>query len=243
MTLEAALSKFAAHRPLLIASDFDGTIAPIVTRPELARPDPEAMVALQSLARHQDVDVALVSGRPHETLRRISGDPEMVTLVGEHGNDVGDSPPPPGLAALIDDMKSVSETVAGSSIEVKPNSVGFHYRNSLPRDVPVALRRIRAIAASHAANVLEGKMVIELSLASLTKLDAVNRLRRDGGLVLYLGDDVTDEDVFEGLSPEDVGVKVGEGETAAQYRVEGVDDVRRILHTLLDAVSAGEPAR
>jgi trehalose 6-phosphate phosphatase len=91
--------------------------------------------------------------------------------------------------------------------------------------------------------VLEGKMVIELSLASLTKLDAVNRLRRDGGLVLYLGDDVTDEDVFEGLSPEDVGVKVGEGETAAQYRVEGVDDVRRILHTLLDAVSAGEPAR
>jgi trehalose-phosphatase len=82
-----------------------------------------------------------------------------------------------------------------------------------------------------------GKEVLELAVTDADKGTALLRLRDDLGAVatVYLGDDRTDEDAFRALSPGDLTVKVGEGETAARYRVADPAAVVRLLETLADA--------
>ena len=84
-----------------------------------------------------------------------------------------------------------------------------------------------------------GKNVIEFSVRSTTKGEAVEHLRRytDATAVLYAGDDVTDEDAFAALGPGDLGLKSGVGETAATYRVAGPTEVAAAL-TLLSRARA-----
>ena len=79
-----------------------------------------------------------------------------------------------------------------------------------------------------------GKEVIELSVAHAQKADAVRSLRQrfDASTVLFVGDDLTDESVFADLSGQDVGIKVGSGESAALWRVESPQDVALLLHRL-----------
>jgi trehalose 6-phosphate phosphatase len=80
----------------------------------------------------------------------------------------------------------------------------------------------------------EGKAVIDLAVLKVSKGAAVDllreRLRPDA--VLFVGDDVTDETVFTRLRPGDVGIKVGEGDTAAAHRVDGPEDVAALLTEL-----------
>ncbi len=78
-----------------------------------------------------------------------------------------------------------------------------------------------------------GKEVLELAVQRVDKGSAINALRPDGGVVLFVGDDVTDERGFAALRPDDIGVKVGPGDTAAQYRVADVPAVGDLLAALL----------
>ncbi|MDT5125904.1 MAG: trehalose 6-phosphate phosphatase, partial [Mycobacterium sp.] len=80
-----ALDGAAATPRLLVASDFDGTLAPIVNNPADARPLPGAADALIALAGQPSTTVALVSGRALSTLRELSSIPPPVHLVGSHG--------------------------------------------------------------------------------------------------------------------------------------------------------------
>jgi len=82
-----------------------------------------------------------------------------------------------------------------------------------------------------------GKAVLEMAVVQVSKGAAIDTLRTRLGAdaVLFVGDDVTDETAFARLRPGDVGVKVGEGETAAEYRVSAPEDVTEVLETLLAA--------
>src|SRR6195952_985583 len=108
--LVRALDAAARTPRLLVASDFDGTLAPLVDRPADARPLPRAADALIALAELPSTEVALVSGRALATLREYSGMPSAVHLVGSHGAefDTGggersDSGNVPGFALEIDE--------------------------------------------------------------------------------------------------------------------------------------------
>ena len=83
----------------------------------------------------------------------------------------------------------------------------------------------------------EGKAVLEMAVVQVSKGAAIDTLRGRLGAdaVLFVGDDVTDETAFTRLRPGDVGVKVGEGDTAAEYRVGTPEDVTELLETLLTA--------
>ena len=97
---------------------------------------------------------------------------------------------------------------------------------------------LRTWAAEHPdVTILEGKEVVELSVADLTKGDAIVGLASEVDVVLYIGDDTTDEAVFAVLRADDVGVKVGPGPTAARYRVDDVNDVVEVLRVLALASS------
>jgi trehalose 6-phosphate phosphatase len=230
--LGAALETLAAAPRLLVALDFDGTLAPFADDPAQVGALPGSWAAVLTLQRARDTEVVLVSGRPLDGLARVSHAPDGMALVGSHGVewrvDGHDE------AALSDDelarvaavgaaLDEVGARFPGVVIEHKPAGHGVHTRR-VGADV-AAEANAAASRAAHDADdaVLErgGKDIVEFAVRHVTKGDAIDRLRglRGADAVFFAGDDVTDEDAFAVLRDGDVGVKVGEGETRAGYRV------------------------
>lgn len=232
LSLEEAVARLLARGPVLVGLDFDGTLAPIVDHPDLATPAPGAVDLLSALVAAEGIEVVVVSGRSLADLRRRLGDVPGVTLIGEHGNDFEDRATDPTIAELAAKVGELARELEGAVVEVKPSSVAFHYRNLPDPDARAALERIKGWAAqTNGIRILEGKKVIELTTATGSKGDAIVELAGDAG-VIYFGDDVTDETVFEALGTGDIGVKVGDGPTRANYRVKDVAGVLSILERM-----------
>lgn len=233
MSLEQALQRLVDRGEFLLGLDFDGTLAPLAEHPDLAVPDARAVALVQELAAREDLEVAVVSGRARTDLSKRLGEIPGVVLVGEHGNDRGESTGPNSvISAAKDFIQQVAEAAGGATVEVKPNSVTFHYRHLDNGEARPFLDRIRQWADSHEmVRLLEGKKVVELTTGTGDKGQAIKELAGERPIV-YIGDDVTDETVFEVLGRGDIGVKVGTGPTAASHRVEDVDGVVRILEII-----------
>ncbi|GAC70184.1 trehalose-phosphatase [Gordonia soli] len=236
---EALLAAAAADR-LLVASDYDGCIAPIVSRPEDAAPDPAAIDALRVAAGLQDTTAAVVSGRALDDLVRLSGLSDgSVELVGSHGSEftTGFRQPVTDdaralLERIIAEFRSIAIGVDGVTVEVKPVSTTLHVRNAAPNDAEVALDRARTGPASWpGVQTTEGKAVIELAVIETSKGHALDLLREQhrSDVVVYLGDDVTDEKAFAHLRGRDVSIKVGDGDTIATHHVGDPADVATVL--------------
>jgi trehalose-phosphatase len=235
----------AASAPvLLVASDYDGTLSPIVDRPEDARPLRESIVALHALAEMPQTHVAIISGRSLTQLGEMTGLPDSVHLVGSHGSEFDPdfaarlTPVQSGLVeTLRDQLSAISEEFPGTTIEAKPASVAFHYRNADPATQEAAVKRVESGPATlEGAIIKRGKMVIELAVSPVNKGDALDRIRHRVGAAaaIFVGDDITDEDAFQTLRGPDIGIKVGEGGSAAAFRVGSVEEVARLLATLAE---------
>lgn len=233
MSLDYDLDRVLDSGGLLLGLDFDGTLAPLVKHPDLAVPDPRAVDLIAELAARDTIEVAVISGRARSDLKARLGEVAGVVLVGEHGNDIGGTTAPNKVVSQAEAfIRQLADEAGGATVEVKPSSVTFHYRHLEDEQAGPFLDRIREWASSREEiRLLEGKKVIELTTATSDKGDAIKQLAGDRPIV-YLGDDVTDETVFEVLSPGDVGIKVGEGPTSASHRVEDVDEVVRILEKI-----------
>jgi len=250
--LVRALDGVAATPHLLVASDFDGTLAPIVSNPADARPLPAAAEALLALAALPSTTVALVSGRALNTLRELSSMPPPVHLVGSHGAefDTGgqersDSGNVSGFAhdidqelldRIISELTAIAANRPGVTVEPKLASVALHVRNASAADGSDALDAARTAARAWDAEVTAGKAVLEFAVIATDKGEAIDIIRdRDGATaVVFFGDDVTDEKAFRRMRKSDVGVKVGPGDTLAEYRVESPEDVATALTYLLE---------
>ncbi|HEX7806549.1 MAG TPA: trehalose-phosphatase [Cellulomonas sp.] len=255
----AGLRELAAdtgRRPLLVALGFDGTLAPLVDDPSASRALPgaaAALVQLVALPASARVHVALVSGRALGDLHTLAQAPVGTFLIGSHGaerarvtafgldrdvvqldDDVADR-----LASLGAEVAAVARGRDGVWVETKPTAVVVHTRLA-PDDVAdVAEAEALEVGARLGTNVLHGKDVVEISVLHASKGDAVTALRNELGarVVVYVGDDVTDEHAFAVLGPDDVTVKVGPGETIAEYRVDGPDDVVEALTALVGGLA------
>ncbi len=238
--LQRALDSVARVRGLLVTCDFDGTLAPIVSNPADARMLPDAAAALTALADLPDTAVALVSGRALGVLRTLSAVPPGIHLVGSHGAefDTGFAHDIDGdlLRRIIAELNEIAADKPGVTVETKPASVALHVRNASPADGEAALEAARQASLSWDAHTTAGKAVLEFAVISTDKGEAVDTLRDQTGsaAVVFLGDDVTDEKAFARLRDGDVGIKVGDGETAAEFRVASPDDVAVALAYLLD---------
>ncbi|CAN5346739.1 trehalose-phosphatase [soil metagenome] len=224
---------------LLVTSDFDGTLAPIVNHPGDARPLPAAATSLRALADLPATTAALISGRALRDLAALSGLSGPVQLVGSHGAEFDT-----GFAHQIDTelLGQISDTLTaiaarhpGVTVETKPASVALHVRNAEPADGQAALAEARAAADAWDAEATEGKAVLEFAVIATDKGEAIDILRdrSDASAVVFFGDDVTDEKAFRRLRDGDVGVKVGSGPTAAGFRIESPDDVATALAFLV----------
>lgn len=229
---------------LLVACDYDGTMAPIVANPDDARPLAESAVALRELAALPTTAAALISGRALRDLATLSRMPAEVHLVGSHGSefDTGfvhaiDDAAKALLGRIKDALSAIAAEYAGVAVEIKPASVALHIRNADPADGQEALNKAHAAAQHWDAQVTEGKAVLEFAVIQTDKGQALDILRHQQGAsaAVFIGDDVTDEKAFRRLRDGDVGVKVGPGESLAHYRIETPQDVATALEYVLNA--------
>ena len=240
--LQQRLDDLSRAPVLLVASDFDGTLAPIVSEPSRAEANRESLVALRALAEMPQTHVAIISGRALSDLAAKTLDFERLHLVGSHGSEFEagiTTPLTPEAQALLERIKKEVQDIAaaapGAVVELKPAGLAFHYRNV---DEQLGAATVEAILNGPGQRagvfVRSGKKVIELSVVQTDKGQALRALRQRLGAsaVLFLGDDVTDEDAFATLTGPDVGIKVGAGESVAPYRVTGTTEVAQLLATL-----------
>jgi trehalose-phosphatase len=228
------IEELAATKHLLIASDFDGTLAEIGEDPDLATPLARSKAGLEALAGTESTTVAIISGRRRSELVQRFDHPSFI-LIGEHGADHGDGSEPdsPALTEARRLVDAAAEATPGSRAEHKARSVAFHYRQvPEPDEVVEDLRRkapsIRGI------KTVEGKKILELTDSSVDKGAALVELKRATGAdrVLFMGDDVTDETAFAVLEPGDVGIHVGLGPTLANVTVPDPSTLADLLETL-----------
>ncbi|MFB9239510.1 trehalose-phosphatase [Plantactinospora siamensis] len=242
--LRSALGRIARSPHLLIACDYDGTLAPIVDDPTKAVPLPESVAAVRALAALPQTTVAVVSGRALRDLATLSRLPSEVHLVGSHGSefDIGfvERLAPELIevrARLRNELRQLVADRPGVRLERKPASVAVHVRGADPAVAAEVVHAVRTGPGSWAdVTVTQGKEVIELSVIPTNKGAAVDQLRTQlsASAVLFIGDDVTDENVFTNLHGPDVGIKIGAGESAADHRVGDPMEAARLLGLLLD---------
>jgi trehalose 6-phosphate phosphatase len=255
--LRAALQRLAAHPRLLVALDFDGTLAPEVDDPEQARAIPEARAAVLRLNALPDTRVAMVSGRALASLIHVTDLPDDVLLIGSHGIELRLDNPDDALAlndqeqedveVLHEVLGEVADSLDDVWLEPKPAGFALHTRLASDRASRVAHLVALSETAAELDNltVREGKNVLEFSVRSTTKGEAVEHLRRyvKADAVLFAGDDVTDEDGFAALGAGDLGLKSGGGDTIADFRVSGPAEVAAALAALAGFREDGGAAR
>jgi len=246
--LDQALEAIARVPILLVATDYDGTLSPIVDNPDDAKPVRESIIALRALATLSGTHCAVVSGRSLSDLASLSSLDGQIMLVGSHGSEF-DQDFVRTLTneqvllrqRVLDEMHRVAAQDERFHIETKPASIAFHYRNVVDDTAEKAVNELLAGAATwDGVRVKSGKKVIELAVVHTSKGDCIDALRHRVGAtaVVYFGDDVTDEDAFVRLHGPDVSVKVGTGESAATFRIHDPTEVARRLARLASAREA-----
>jgi alpha,alpha-trehalase len=230
--------------------DYDGTLTPIVDRPEDALLPPEARRAVEHLAAR--CPVAVVSGRDLDDVRALVG-VDGISYLGSHGFDIltpdGSRHQKarehlPALEAAEADIRPALEAIPGSRLERKRFAIALHYRQvSGDATAEVEAAVDRAAAGHPELRKTGGKKVFELRPAVDWDKGKAARwllgvLGLDGGdvLALYIGDDETDEDAFRAIRDRGLGIVVrGESDqrpTAARYQLGHPGEVARFLDEL-----------
>ena len=241
---------------LVLLLDFDGTLAPIVSRPENAAILPEARAALLRLLELGNVDIAIVSGRGLSDARRMVGI-STIAYAGNHGMEI-DGPgvhqvheeaaaARPLLDRVVEQLRPRLQAIDGAILEDKGLTLTIHYRLVDESQVTKVQQLVTDATAGHPElRVTEGKMILEVRPAvDWDKGRAVrfllDHLQPSPRVpVIYIGDDVTDEDAFRTLEARG---ERGEGVIVANRPPEASlarsflrspQEVAELLHALAD---------
>ncbi len=247
--LEKALAGLAVHPEVLVALDFDGTLAPLQDDPENSRMLPESREVVDALTDIDGVHVSLVTGRAFENIMRVADPHPDWFLVGSHGIEVvapheRDSYATPQLVpdGLLQGFHQIAQDIPGPKIEVKPFGLAIHTRG-LEADVAAAAEAATRLLCDEWPDELvmrSGHGILECAVSDRTKGHGLQSLWEalDVHATLFIGDDVTDEDGFAVLGARDLGIKVGEGATKAAHRVADPHEVTRVLWNLHERLAS-----
>lgn len=252
--LDSLAALAVAGRPVVVALDFDGALAPLRDDPSTSRALPASVTAMATIARCPSVRLALVSGRALDDLAALAEVPDGTVMVGSHGAERGRKVagrlqreelelPADAAARRAELAAALGAAVEGTTarLEHKPAAIVLHTRTASRSDAEELTAAAIALGDREGVDVMQGKDVVELSVLRVTKGDALASLRagvgREGASgptgaaagLLYAGDDVTDERAFATLRPDDVTIKVGPGATAARFRVADPDGLAAAL--------------
>jgi trehalose 6-phosphate phosphatase len=238
---EAALAAALRQRPLL-AFDFDGTLAPIVARPDDARISQAVSARLKALATQ--LPLAIVTGRTVDDVRgRLGFEPRYI--MGNHGAE--DPLDPAAAATLTGVLEPLRQRLRASQAELaevgvvvedKGASLALHYRLSRQRERALALIGDVLAPPVAAWRVFGGKMVVNIVPRNAPdKAGAVHGLvaRCGAGCAVFAGDDVNDEPVFESAPAHWLTIRIGRAErhSAARYFLDSPSEMAMLLERML----------
>jgi trehalose 6-phosphate phosphatase len=229
---------------LAILLDVDGTILDVAPTPQAVCVPPGLRETLARLLDRTGGAIAFVSGRAVNDLDRIFA-PLRLPAIGGHGAELrvaaADRPKPPRISALDPELKrklvAIADTASGILIEDKGYSLALHYRLVPDKEREVRQSAEQICAELPGIELLPGKSMIEIKQVGFNKASAVRELMMyppfAGRRPVFVGDDVTDENVFVAM-PElgGIAISVGGKLPAADYSFEHPADVRRWLAEL-----------
>ncbi len=245
---EAALAAVLQLKPLM-AFDFDGTLAPIVARPEEARISAAVATRLKALTTR--LPVAIVTGRAVADVReRLGFEPQFI--IGNHGAEEDTDPASGTLtSALTGHLEGFRDTLrthgdllqaAGVVVEDKGLSIALHYR--LSRDHTRAQQLITDLLTPEPAglHIFAGKMVVNaVAAAAPDKAQAVHMLvaRLGAAAAFFAGDDVNDEPVFVSAPAHWLTLRIGREDPAcrARFCLDGPHEMAMFLERVLSNLS------
>ncbi|MGE5176750.1 MAG: trehalose-phosphatase [Hyphomicrobiales bacterium] len=243
--IAAAVAPAGRPRPrLLVVFDFDGTLAPIVRKPDAVRLPADTRRLLRRAARLPRVRVALLSARPMADLDRYAPKDGLLRLA-QYGLEGAVAPPLAtrrrirrGVSRLRARLREVAARHPGAWIEDKKLSIAVHDRGlSAARRAALhrALRPVAALGRTLGFHVAPGRRVLDFVPAAWNKGRALRAVRRKTApaVTFYFGDSESDEPAFAALGARDFAVRVGVGTTSAGYRVRSPRDMARFLRTLV----------
>lgn len=245
------LSRVRGFGHLHIVLDYDGTLVQFAPTPDLALPDPALLTLLSDLANRRNTQVHLVSGRPREGLERWFGH-LRISLHAEHGywtRPAGGGnwvPLFPTMPAWLPRIRGMFEQrkreTPGSIVEEKSNGVVWHYRQVEPELGEIRARSLLQVlrgewASTPDLEVIEGDKAVEVRRKGAHKGIVIQRLIDESSgaaQFLSLGDDRTDEDMFQAIGPHGLAIHVGPGPSMTPYRLADPPAARSFLRRLLN---------
>ncbi|MEM8806910.1 MAG: trehalose-phosphatase [Cyanobacteria bacterium P01_G01_bin.38] len=258
--LPSALTDFPAlqqrfkHHRLALFSDYDGTLTPIVRRPEAAQLSAEMRSHLSALAGQ--MPVTIVSGRDLVDVQQMV-QIDTIYYAGSHGFDMAGPDhlhqQQPLAQQAIPELDSAEEQlrerleVPGAWVERKRFAIAIHYREVVEQEIPQVETVVNEVLSQHALlRKSSGKKIFELQpdvpwdkgQAILWLLEKF-KLASPETIPIYLGDDTTDEDAFKALKPNGLSIRIGAPNepTAADYHLKDPNEVAQFFESLLSGLA------
>jgi len=245
-----AQAALAVADPLVLLLDYDGTLVPLAKTPELAAPDDDTCELLAALAERRGTEVHVVSGRSPEDLDRWLGK-LPIGLHAEHGiytrrPHADDWEPCPHVPqewrpAVLTILQEFAERTPGSLVEEKGACLAWHYRAAEPEFGTLQARELRLhlleLLSNQPVEILAGHKVLEVRPQGYHKGRIVEQVRTSApadAMMVAMGDDTTDEDMFAALTPDALTIHVGPGSSRARLRLANVTAARRFLWGLIE---------
>lgn len=240
------VNSFMRSKSRLLFLDYDGTLVPFAPTPEKAMPDEELINLLKELTKVSNV--VIMSGRSRKYLERWFGNLKL-GLAAEHGvlikmRDRNEWEPIETMKPRWkEEIRSVLEyfvdRTPGSFVEEKEYSLVWHYRQADPELGFLRAAELKEtllnLAESYNLSVLEGKGIVEVRPTAVNKGAAARLwlMNNSWNFIMGVGDDWTDECLFEVLPQDAYSIKVGMEPTKAKYVVKSYKEIRSLLKELV----------
>jgi len=244
--IDTAAAHIAATR-LAIFTDFDGTLVEIADTPNAVEVPESLPQALERAARELDSAFAVLTGREIGDIDRFLS-PLILPVAGAHGTqrrradgtlELPDHAATVGAEEIARAIEPLLMANPGLLMEAKDGAVALHFRQSPELEEACRVAMEEAVGGVPDFTLVPGKMVFEARPRGITKGTALRAFMAEepfiGRTPIFIGDDTTDEDGF--IAAQElggVGIKLGDGETAARMRIADVASVHALLRGLGD---------
>ena len=234
----------ADHR--LLALDYDGTLVPFCNKPENAVPSDEVISIIRQLTLDPRNKVLINSGRDRPFLEKWFGDLD-VCIAAEHGASLKEDGKwmerivsRQWSQRLMAILRKFEQKTPGSRLEIKKTALAWHYRES---DAWLGAFRAQQLARTlldectkEGLQMIQGNKVIEIKSAEYNKGTIISYFlaQRPYSFVMAIGDDATDEDMFQALPEHGISIKVGGPSPSARYQLPLQADVVPFMRHIME---------
>ncbi|WP_017812977.1 MULTISPECIES: bifunctional alpha,alpha-trehalose-phosphate synthase (UDP-forming)/trehalose-phosphatase [Paenibacillus] len=228
--------------------DYDGTLVGFKPTPDQAKPDEELREILKDLCADKRNTVVIITGRDRDVIEKWLGDLDL-HIIASHGLWLREPGGEWRMTMSVDNdwkesirhvLEMYTDRTPGSLIEEKEYSLAWHYRQCEPEIGALKRNELReallSITQSMSLGILEGNKVLEIKDTRMNKGHGAHQMMqgKDYDFIFGVGDDHTDEDLFDALPEDAFSIKVGAGNTHANYRLQSFRNIRQLLKRFVD---------